>query len=660
MEAFLASNQFLLELVVKGTLLMTLAFAVTFLLRKKSAALRHAVWSLAFVGLLLLPVGAAFLPSWYVPLPDLVQNETAAPERIASSRRTADLPSSPLTPTTEITQSEAHETPSPTRSWAGAAILLWIGGAIVFLMRMAIVLNKLSLVRRSAIPVTDREWTTLAEILPEILGVRREVVLLQHEEVHVPMTYGVRRPVVLLPIQTDNWSEDQKRITLMHELLHVRRFDYIVHMLALSARALHWFNPLAWMAAKRLVVERERACDDGVLEMGVASTSYADHLLDVARFVLSGNEASTAALAMARSSELRSRVVAILNPIQPRRGLTPMRIISMTTSALVIVVLVAAVQPGRQAPKKNSIQVLLPSVTETAGSIGNSIRNLAAIITKDSIGTPQVSVEEELSDTEVSDTSKLEAQRRAIHAISELPEERSIPLLRDIAETHTNQQLREEAIFWLGQVGNGSVAELLEKFARNDVSEEVQKKAVFALSELEDELGVPHLLNLAEANLSEEVRQEVVFWLGEAGGARVADDLEAFARNDASEAVQRKALFALAQIEDGAGLDRLVELARTHPNPDIQAEAVFWMGEAGGTEVAKTLADFARNGKTRDIQKKALFALSDVDDNAGVPYLIELARSHPDQEVRGEAIFWLGETDDPRAADILMEIVNGK
>jgi HEAT repeat protein len=443
---------------------------------------------------------------------------------------------------------------------------------------------------------------------------------------------------------------------MMHELLHIRRFDHLVHVLALSARALHWFNPLTWAATKRLIVERERACDDGVLAMGVASTSYADHLLGMARYVLTGKEASAGALAMARPSELRSRIVAILNPGQPRRALTGLRASGMAGCALAFVVLLSAMRPvevSRTAP----IELFLESEGDTAAAESTSLQAPAETAVA---GALESTVETTAENEQLADTVDVEAQRRAIHAISELPEERGIPLLRDIAESHPNTELREEAIFWLGQVGDGSTADLLASFARNDVSEEVQKKAIFALSELEDELGVPHLRDLAKSNLPDEIREEVVFWLGQVGGASVADELEAFARNDESREVQKKAIFALSEIDDASGTQRLINLAKSHPNSDMQAEAVFWLGQRGGGEIADILADFARNGASQEIQKKAVFALSEIDGDEGVPHLINLARTHPNADVRSEAIFWLGETGDPRAADVLMEIVNGK
>ena len=69
---------------------------------------------------------------------------------------------------------------------------------------------------------------------------------------------------------------------LLHELAHIQRGDLPLQTLLLLACALQWFNPLIWLAYRRLIIERERACDDMVLAAGVRPATYARDLLQTA------------------------------------------------------------------------------------------------------------------------------------------------------------------------------------------------------------------------------------------------------------------------------------------------------------------------------------------------------------------------------------------
>ena len=150
------------------------------------------------------------------------------------------------------------------------------------------------------------------------LGVARPPVLLWSAALSVPMTCGFTEPAILLPCAALHWGPARMRVVLLHELAHIRRRDCVVHCLAQAALALHWCNPLMWMALARLRAERERACDDRVLVTGTRGSDYAEHLLDIARqFRRQG--IGVAAVAMARPSELEGRLLAILDPLRSRR-----------------------------------------------------------------------------------------------------------------------------------------------------------------------------------------------------------------------------------------------------------------------------------------------------------------------------------------------------
>ena len=124
-----------------------------------------------------------------------------------------------------------------------------------------------------------------------------------------PIVAGLTRTIVLLPATALHWDAERRRNVLLHELAHVRRGDLRVQALAQVACTAYWFNPLAWVAASHLRSERERACDDEVLRSGARPSSYAQHLLEIAKG-LQTSHLPAAALAMSRPTELEGRLIA--------------------------------------------------------------------------------------------------------------------------------------------------------------------------------------------------------------------------------------------------------------------------------------------------------------------------------------------------------------
>jgi bla regulator protein blaR1 len=90
------------------------------------------------------------------------------------------------------------------------------------------------------------------------------------------VTWGIVYPVVLLPDDADSWPEERRRFVLVHEMAHVKRLDALTQLAGQLALALFWFDPLMWVANRRMQLEREHACDDYVLRHGTAPSKYAD------------------------------------------------------------------------------------------------------------------------------------------------------------------------------------------------------------------------------------------------------------------------------------------------------------------------------------------------------------------------------------------------
>lgn len=118
-------------------------------------------------------------------------------------------------------------------------------------------------------------------------------------------------PVILLPEAAAEWPAERLEMVLTHELAHVRRRDLWWRLAGTLACCLYWFHPLAWWAAAQQRKESEMACDDLVL-MGSSSERYAESLVAVAREA-SGHRTPAAVMAMAKPRELEGRLMAVLD-----------------------------------------------------------------------------------------------------------------------------------------------------------------------------------------------------------------------------------------------------------------------------------------------------------------------------------------------------------
>ncbi len=368
----------LVDVGVKGIVLLALAGLVALAMRRASAAARHLVWTLALTGLLLLPVLSFVMPKWQLPIlpiaatpaEQMVPAPTVEPQRDEIAVAEAEYPITAVAPTPLSTPAPVVSSPAPApmtvplsptpdTSYPVAywVLLAWLAATLVVLTPLVAGFAVVGRLRRKAVPFSNDALPTLAHSLAESLGLRRPVTLLCAGHGAMPMAAGLLRPVVFLPQEAEDWPHEKLQAVLLHELAHVKRRDCLTHALARVTAALHWFNPLVWMALRRLRIERERACDDLVLTAGERPSAYADHLLEIARTMHAGALASAAAITMARKSQIEGRLLAVLDPRRNRKA------IKRWAAALGILALLAVIMPlgmaelSAREPDANKAQV---------------------------------------------------------------------------------------------------------------------------------------------------------------------------------------------------------------------------------------------------------------------------------------------------------------
>lgn len=290
-----------------ATLPLGLAAIALLALRRASAEARGLVWRSAIVALLLVFIGRQLPLQWMAWV----------------------VPSFFATPLIALGRMQVNVVPAHAGASEGAPVFVlvlfavYVGGVIAVLA--PIVAASLAARRqlKRALLVRDAGWAALLDDVRETLGIRRSVRVFIDPSVRVPMTWGFVRPVIVLPPAAAEWSVEQRRIVLLHELAHVRASDWLFHVSARLVCALLWFHPGAWWVARGLRDDAELACDDRVIASGVRRSDYAELLVTAADALSAESPGAVPAVALARRRGLRARLSAVLDARNDVRPLAP-------------------------------------------------------------------------------------------------------------------------------------------------------------------------------------------------------------------------------------------------------------------------------------------------------------------------------------------------
>jgi TonB family protein len=317
---------------IKAAIVLLAAHLVLPRLRRQSAAERHALWAAILAIAACLPVLTSLLPSW----------EPAWVQRAADTWPVAFDRGSSLANAGDIVVRATGIEPG---RWTLAAVLalLWTTGALVSLIVFGVQAVRLKRLAGAG-SVAHPRHAAIANRVADSLGLKMPVVLVS-ARIHIPLAWGLTRPHLLLPRASHDWPDERVWAVCAHEMAHISRGDWIVHLLAECVCRIYWFNPLFWMARNHLGRESERAADDVAIELGASASEYASHLIDIVRAARS-ETGLAASVAMARlrdgrfgasrGSGLERRVAALLDALVNRTRMTRGRAIAILAGACII------------------------------------------------------------------------------------------------------------------------------------------------------------------------------------------------------------------------------------------------------------------------------------------------------------------------------------
>ena len=322
----------------KGTLLaLSVGLALLLLHRHLSPAWRHGLWLLVLLRFTVpdigfFPVsldGLVDMPALLAPAPPVAVEQGAAVVEsfeVPPPIRTEALPQmanieAPAAPVTSSVRA-----PAPALSVAQKLSLAWLCGVVAVFGGMSVLhLRLLRRLRKDAASASPAVIAVLDEAC-RLAHVTRTPRLIVTDAIRAPSLFGVLRPAILLPKQVAAGNDVAAlKLILLHELAHLKRHDLWAQILASGMIALHWFNPMVWVAARRLRAEAEMAADAHALRCTDATEAhrFGEVLLGFAQHAATGWMVWFAAATLLgisdNKNDLRRRIEGLMDIARGRR-----------------------------------------------------------------------------------------------------------------------------------------------------------------------------------------------------------------------------------------------------------------------------------------------------------------------------------------------------
>jgi beta-lactamase regulating signal transducer with metallopeptidase domain/HEAT repeat protein len=658
-------NAPMLLLLAKATVILLSALGITIAMQRGSAGARHLVWLVTLGTLLLVPAVTAWVPPLrmeILPAAKRVESVAPAPRKIDRADPNVAAPAPALSTGTSSNTSPRETASSPVgaasaqlSSMSGISLLLTLWAGIALALGLWLAWGALAVRRivRNAHPLDTQDWLTPLWEVADRLELDEAPQLLGSNEAKMPFACGLTKPIIVLPADCEQWSNDRRRAVLLHELAHVKRHDLVGHTLGRLACAVYWFHPLVWTAARRLRNESERACDDLAISCGARASDYAEHLLDIVTSVR-GDSTPALALAMARRKEFEGRMLAILDP--DLRHSTPSRRQSLTLvgSLAAIAIVVGAAAPAPRPSQEKPVVTLAPAsanertpndevqldadmpkysdaASETSAS---SIASAAAesvvgatvnAIAKATVGSVQASIEKTSQNLNVKTQVNTVSSPRVVLSGDDGVALRALERLG--IDAGTAQQKGGRA-----QTDDRPV--LLANILRTDSDPSLRRIAAWGLSEYADMQVASDALSTALRRDSDASVREMSAWALAEGNHNSTgmSALTAAIRGDANENVRAIATWALGEVGEEDAVDVLVS-ALSDRSSKIRMRAIWAIGNVEPEEAPKALFPLLRDPDP-EVRELTAWALYQIEDPASVPYINAALKTETNKELQ--------------------------
>jgi uncharacterized protein (TIGR03435 family) len=290
----------------QSTAIVLVAWLLTLLLRANPARVRYAIWMTASIKFL---VPFTFLSSlgahWAIPNPSPQPGPSiyAIVEDFGQPFHKANAPG----PLNAVASSPSHSIQLTSILFAS----VWLCGFFAMLVMWIARWRRAAEMARCAEPVTSGREVDALRLVEKNVGIKTPILLVRSPRETEPGVFGVTEPVLLWPLGlSERLNDAQIEAIMSHEVEHVCRRDNLSATVHALIEAIFWFHPLVrWMSA-RLNEERERACDESVLERNARPETYAESILKVCEFCL---EPPNPCISGVSGADLKERILHIMS-----------------------------------------------------------------------------------------------------------------------------------------------------------------------------------------------------------------------------------------------------------------------------------------------------------------------------------------------------------
>ena len=337
--------KFLISFTWKSSIIYIAASLVSLAIRKYSSILKRTLWAVVILSFILMLFHPLFPSLWKISIDPSREN----PEKMdffSPGSNTAIVQIENLNnPDKNFRYSFLFSLFNSLQSWIVLFLCLWLGGLFIYggyFLKKRLFIKK---IKKNAF-MADQKLKNILKSSAEKIGISHPITLKITSYLNTACTLGIKHPAVFLPAESKAWPAPSIRMVLYHELAHIKGKDCLLELITQGLCVVFWFHPFVWMTARKYRIEREKACDEIVINKGIRPSEYAHQLLKIVSTIKNRNILSAENAILFHKNGIKSRLLAILNPKITKKSQTVKRALFLSLFLFFIILSVISLNFG--------------------------------------------------------------------------------------------------------------------------------------------------------------------------------------------------------------------------------------------------------------------------------------------------------------------------